>query len=94
MSEESIGTKAMGALKDNPLVNYFKENKTAYQILVIVLACSLLAGFIITIKVIVVALYKAKMRKPWLIKGSKNAKNSLNIPQDPSDPNSIPTNEI
>jgi len=92
MSEESIRTKALSALKDNPLVNYFKENKTAYQILILVLACSLLAGFIIIIKVMVVALYKAKMRKPWLIKGSKNAKNSLNIPQDPSDPNSIPTN--
>ena len=101
MSEESITTKTLGALtnnplvnglKDNPIVNFFKENKTAMQVLKISIVCVCLILFFVITKIIVVAIYKAKMRKPWLIRGSKNAKNSLNIPQDPSDPNSIPTN--
>lgn len=98
-SSQSSGTKSLfpNPLKKNPLMNNpvmakIKANKTLFQIVKYIGICGLLILFIVLIKNAIVYSYTQKMRKPWLIRGSKNAKNSLVIEQDPSDPNSATLN--
>ena len=68
------------------------SNNTIYQIAIYIGICGTLILLILLIKYLVVRHYKNKMRTPWLIMGSKDAKKPLIIAQNPSDPNSIPLN--
>jgi hypothetical protein len=82
----SIGNKFSSSL------DTLKQNKPVYQAAVYIGVCGLIILIIVIIKNLIVYSYTQKMRKPWLIKGSKDAKKSLVIAQDPADPNSVPLN--
>lgn len=69
-----------------------KENKGVYQAVKYIVICGSIILLIMFIKYLIVYNYTQKMRRPWLIRGSKDAKKSLVIAQDPADPNSVPLN--
>lgn len=65
------------------------ENVILPQIIVLVIAIIITVLILFLIKMSVNSILISKRDNPWLIKGSKNAKNSLVIPQNPSEEGSI-----
>ena len=74
------------------IMSKLKENKGVYQAVKYIFICGSIILLIMFIKYLIVYNYTQKMRRPWLIRGSKDAKKSLVIAQDPADPNSVPLN--
>ena len=70
----------------------FLKNQTVNQILILVIVWIILILVIIGINKLVVYFYMKSKTTPWIIKKTKNAKNSLVISQDPENENSITLN--
>ena len=68
------------------------KNQTFQQISILVIVWIILILVIIGINKIVVYFYMKSKTSPWIIKKTKNAKNSLVISQDPENENSITLN--
>lgn len=92
MSNNNIANTNSSPMPTKSRFEALKQNKPLYQGIIFVLVIGITIAIIVMIKNLIVYLYRQKMRRPWIIKGSKDAKKSLVVAQDPADPNSVPLN--
>ena len=88
-SNNSISGKAKGTLSS--LQEKFNDpsNKTMKQVIIFVLVVVLTLLVLFLLKKFFLMIRDRMNAKPWLVKGSKNAKKSLVIAQNPKDDNAV-----
>ena len=70
-------------------INYFKKSDTFNKVFIIIGAVLVTFLILYLIKKIIVYFHEKHLNAPWLIKGTRNGRNTLVINQNPRDENSI-----
>ncbi len=81
--------KYINKISDNPSISAIKQNKLVMFLIKLAVLIVVISLFFFGLKKLILHYLNLKNDSPYLIKGNKNAKNSLVIDQDPNNENSI-----
>ena len=82
-------SSAYGKFKDNEYVHKVFDNPILIQVVKFVIIVVVLVVVMYYLRKLIFYILSLKHDKPWIVKGSKNAKNSIVVSQDPKNENSV-----